>query len=76
MLLKRGIRINSAITWLNWLSQWAVRAVVDGKISAFQLPAGKSWNKKVTNFNLIRLHFEKKNFLEMLIHTPSEYFPV
>ena len=46
MLLKRGIGISNAKTWLNWLRKWAMRVVVNGKIPAFLLQAGKSQNKK------------------------------
>ena len=42
MFLKRGIEISSAKTWLNWLRKWAMRAVTNGKISAFLLQVGKS----------------------------------
>ena len=56
MLLKRsGITISSVKTWLNWLRKRAMRAVANGKISAFFIQAGKS-EKKNIGFNLIRLH--------------------
>ena len=52
-----------------------MRVVVNGKISAFLLQAGKSQNKKITSFCLIHLHLQKKN-LEMFILNPTEYFTV
>ena len=35
MLLKRGMKISSANTLLNWLSKRAVKVVANGKISTF-----------------------------------------
>ena len=46
MLLKRGIKIRSAKTRLNWLRKWAMWAVTEGKISAFYC---KPLNRKITN---------------------------
>ena len=42
MLFKRGIGISSAKTSLNWLRKWAMRAVVNGEMSAFLFQAGES----------------------------------
>ena len=43
MILKRpDVTISSVKAWLNWLRKRAVRAVANGKISAFFLQAGKS----------------------------------
>ena len=42
-----------------------MRTVAEGKILAFLLQAGKSYNKKITSFNLIRLHY-KMIILEVL----------
>ena len=50
MLLKRGLGISNAKTWLNWLRKWAVRVVVTGNMWAFLLLAGKSQNKKNYKF--------------------------
>ena len=56
MLLKRGIEISSSKPRLNWLRKWAIRAVANRKISAFSLQYGKYKIKKITSFNLFRLH--------------------
>ena len=45
MILKRGMGISNAKAWLNCLRKWAMRVVVNGKISGFLLQAGKSQNK-------------------------------
>ena len=51
-----------------------MRLVVNGKIPAFLLQAGRSRNKKNTSFSLIRQHLQKKVILEMFIAAPAEYF--
>ena len=38
MLLKRGIGISNAKTWLNYLHKWTMKVVINGKISTFLLP--------------------------------------
>ena len=53
-----------------------MRVVVNGKISAFLLQAGRSSNKKNYKFILIRLHLQKKIILEMFTAAPTEYFTI
>ena len=42
MLLKYDIAVNSTKTGLEWLRKWALKAVANGKVSAFLLQANKS----------------------------------
>ena len=50
--------------------------VITSEISAFSLQAARSQNKKITSFNLIRLHLQKKIILEMFITVPTKYSTV
>ena len=57
MLLKRVLGISSAKTQLNWLRKWVMRAVVCGKYQLFYYNLQVNLKiKKITCFNLIRLH--------------------
>ena len=51
-----------------------MRAVVNGKISTFCYKLVDHEIKKITIFNLIRLHLQKKINMEMFIAAPSRVF--
>ena len=51
-----------------------MRAVVEGKYQPFHYKLVNHKIKKITSFNLIGLHLQKKIILEMFI--PTEYFRV
>ena len=70
MLLKRGIGISRAKIQLIWLRKWAMRVVVNGKISAFCYKLVDHEIKKSTIFNMIRLHLQKKIIMEMFKAVP------
>ena len=53
-----------------------MRAVVKGKYQPFHYKLVNHKIKKITSFNLIGLHLQKKIILEMFIPTPTEYFRV
>ena len=53
-----------------------MRAIVNGKYHPFYYKLVNHKIKKITSFNLIRLHLQKQIIFEMFIPTPTEDFTV